>query len=170
MDIYVLREIITNTMQTREAEYLVSYLEIYRSLSLCLLQTDIKQNRGLPQSASNSSKFFNFYINDILENINNTDMNVSLNAFADDMLIQAGDLPALQEVFRKTCSLLKVQLGLEVNVSKTELVSNNTDDYITDESGEVIMATDHGKYLGQLIDADGNTMTTINNSFFCKII
>jgi hypothetical protein len=86
------------------------------------------------------------------------------------MLRQVADLPALQEVFRKTCSLLKVKLGLEVNVSKTELVSNNTDDLITDESGEVIMAINHGKYLGQLIDADGNTMTTINNSFFGKII
>jgi D-alanyl-D-alanine dipeptidase len=75
VDIDVLREKINNTMQTREAEYLVSYLEIYRSLSLCLLQTDIKQNRVLSQGASNNPKFFNFYINDILENINNTDMN-----------------------------------------------------------------------------------------------
>ena len=143
-------------------------LNIYSTLELEILGSTILQTKGLPQGSAISPSLFNIYIDELLENINNT-TDSTLNSFADDMIDQNESNENLQKNFLNLIQELKL-LGLKVNINKTEFLCDNENEFIVNEENNIIMSTPVVKYLGQYIDADGNIIKTIDNAFFSKIL
>lgn len=65
---------------------------------------------------------------------------------------------------------LLLERDLTINTEKTELVSENKDDFLINSAdSKVIGASDDCKYLGQYIDSQGNSRYSLDDRFFGKI-
>ena len=50
------------------------------------------------------------------------------------------------------------QIGLEININKCKLLSDDPQDYITDEKGEVLISESEAKYLDRRWITKGMTV------------
>ena len=164
-----LKEIIINNYKDEEAKFLIYFIEIYDNLTMMIEDEPINSINGLPQGSSISPAFFNLYINDALEKINETE-GISAQAYADDLIIQSNEINKLQNAFDKTIELYQ-ELNLKINTEKCELISDNKEDKILDKNNKIdIIPIEETKYLGQIINSQGIPTTNIKNIHFGSLI
>lgn len=85
------------------------------------------------------------------------------------MDLQCSSIMDLQISFERLDLLLK-EIKLNINDTKSELLTTDGEESITLGNGERLYPSNQAKYLGQYITADGVCQVTLNSSFFGKII
>ena len=65
-----LKEIIKNKFENEEALFLITFIEIYESLTMIINGSEINTLKGLSQGSALSPMYFNLYINDALISLN----------------------------------------------------------------------------------------------------
>ena len=88
--------------------------------------------------------------------------NIAYQAFVDDIIISARTKQEL-EIALKTAHEILNSLDMKLNINKCEFLTENENETITDLlTNTVLESKQIVKYLGQYIDADGNTTNVIN--------
>ena len=156
-------------LSSEARQILMNIINIYRHLQINLYGKTISPEIGLPQGATYSPLLFNIYIDPTIRLINETITQIYLQAFADDIIIQGKELLSLSS----TLHLLKDKfetIGLSINYSKCELISDvNTDEIITPDDNK-LHAKPFATYLGQEIDNNGIPRININHKTFGKLM
>ena len=113
---------------------------------------------------------FCFYISDILVTTKQENPNVELQAFVDDIVIQATSTTHIQKSFGQLTGILKGN-NMIINPEKCELIAEDEDsEIIARDSDHIITPSPSAKYLGQHFDNNGDPKSTITQRNFGKII
>ena len=164
-----LKEIIKNKFNNEEALLLISFIELYEQLTMIIIDCEINATKGLPQGSALSPLYFNLYINDALNKLNEI-KDMSAQAYADDLILQSKEINILQKGYEKTIELYN-ELGLNINSDKCELISDIKDDIIKDINQDIIItAKNEAKYLGQFINSEGIPTSDINKIQFGRLM
>ena len=123
-----LKEIIKSKFENKEALFLITFIEIYESLTMIINGSEINTLKGLPQGSALSPMYFNLYINDALITLNKI-KDLSAQAYADDLILQSSNINILQKGYEKVIELYN-NLDLYINVDKCELISDAKEDTI----------------------------------------
>ena len=109
-------------------------------------------------------KLFTYYINEILKTIRNKlkiNNEGNIQAFVDDLCIQAKTKKIIQEIFDILCNNI-ISLNLEINTDKCEFISENESETIINNINKsMIKTTKEAKYLGQILDTNGSAKYVI---------
>lgn len=111
-----------------EATIIIQLLKLYESFTIILDNKEINSLRGLFQGSTFGALLFCIYV----ENQIRADTNVHIQAYIDDIAIQAGNMKDLQDSYNILRCALKSS-GLEVNFDKCVLVTEDTADTIEDD-------------------------------------
>ena len=85
-------EIVNKLFKNKADNFIInSFIKIYQKLTSTINNTEINPDRGLPQGSALSPLFFSFYINNILNKLNEK-YEIHLQAYADDIIIKEKDL------------------------------------------------------------------------------
>ena len=164
-----LKEIIKSKFENKEALFLITFIEIYESLTMIINGSEINTLKGLPQGSALSPMYFNLYINDALISLNKI-KDLSAQAYADDLILQSSNINILQKGYEKVIELYN-NLDLYINVDKCELISDAKEDTIKDNNQNIqIIAKDEAKYLGQIINSEGIPTSDINKIQFGRLM
>ena len=96
-----LKEIIKSKFENKEALFLITFIEIYESLTMIINGSEINTLKGLPQGSALSPMYFNLYINDALISLNKI-KDLSSQAYADDLILQSSNINILQKGYEKS--------------------------------------------------------------------
>ena len=166
----LLKDIINEKYQTEPAKFLTSFIDIYQKLNINMLEEIINPRIGIPQGSTIGPLLFFIYINGILGDMCKNHIEINIQAFVDDLIIQGKSIEAIQCAFDDLISQLK-KLQMKINPRKCELISHDELDFIIDdESQETIPAKSSARYLGQQIDSHGNPSYTITKNSLGKMI
>ena len=151
--------------------YLISIIKnIFSGSSVSVLYEDEYSEswnlvRGVRQGGIISAYLFNLYIDDILTSISKTQVVcklglslLSVQAFADDMILMSPTSSGLQRLLNVTSRLLD-EKGLVLNVQKTNIVVFNQKSRQPANlrfyyDGHIISIVDFFKYLGCILSGD----------------
>ena len=160
-----LREMLSQDFKGKELALLTGFIDIYDTIEINMIDERIYPTKGGPQGSSIVPIMFCYYLNKGIQNIN-LKPNITLQAYADDTIVQSNNLNDLQNTYNKIkLSLLKYDLVL--NPEKCDILSDNKTNYIIDEStGISINSNNIVKYLGQKIDNMGVSADMIENKLF----
>ena len=159
-----LKEIIKSKFDNEEVLFLITFIEIYESLTMI-----INTLKGLSQDSVLSPMYFNLYINDALITLNKIN-NLSAQAYADDLILQSSNINILQKGYEKVLELYN-NLDLYINVDKCELISDVKEDTIKDNNQNIqIIAKEEAKYLGQIINSEGIPTSDVNKIQFGRLM
>ena len=90
-----------------------------------ILGQAINQRKGGPQSNVFGPLFFIYYINDVLNSMQEKYKDeINIQAFIDDIAVQSKDTKILQEIFTQINKEIK-DLNMEINTSRCELITND---------------------------------------------
>ena len=90
--------------------------------------------------------------------------------YADELIKQTKEIDELNTLYNNLKAELE-KIGLTINTEKCEIISNEQNDIIKDETSDgIIISKKVGKYLGQLINNNGITENTIEAKLFGKLI
>ena len=157
----ILRHKIEALPQSTPKQLMYDILDIYDLININISNTIIHPTRGVPQGSVFGPLFFLIYFNDILTTTANKFKEANIQAYIDDVLIQSESIETARKAFNLMEKLIR-ENKMHINISKCELISNDEDDTITNESTqEIIIAKNVGRYLGQDIDSTGKPTTTI---------
>ena len=163
-----LREMIEKDFQKEERALILSFIDIYDTIEIDIQGEKIFPTKGGPQGSSIIPSLFCYYLNNNMTNINIKE-NISIQAYADDIIIQANSIKDLTETY----SLIKASLSkidLIINPEKCELLSNSKEDYIfDDETGITITTKQNAKYLGLKINNSGIAEQIIEEKVFGQV-
>ena len=88
--------------------------------------------------------------------------NIAYQAFVDDIIISARTKQEL-EIALKTAHEILNSLDMKLNINKCEFLTENENETLTDLlTNTVLESKQIVKYLGQYINADGNTTNVVN--------
>ena len=147
---------------------LLSFINIYDSLTIDIIDNQIFPTKGGPQGSSIVPIFFLYYLDKTLKNIILKE-GVKIQAYTDDMVVQAKCIEDLEDAYFKIKDSLK-NCDLIINPEKCEVLSEDTKDKITDnEEGIDIESKLSVKYLGQKINSEGISEEIIDNKIFGKV-
>ena len=169
VNLHKLESMITENLPTNTHIILLNIISLYKQLQIDLYGFSIVPEQGVPQGDTFACLFFNFYIDPVLKEVSQTYSNLRTQAYADDIEIQGSQTAEIELAF----NLLEArfnEIGLNLNLSKCDLISAEPSDFITSRSGVVINSVTHAKYLGQIIDSSGIPKIDINNKTFGKLI
>ena len=143
-------------------------MTIYNMISLNIGSQQIHPKKGLLQGSSWSMPLFCLYINETLTQLN-THKDTHVQAFVDDIAIESQTKDEIQKAFTILQNTF-TSLGLQINSSKCEYLSEDETEQITSDYDQIITATTIVKYLGQKIDINCEPTTIINHKFFGSLI
>ena len=95
---------------------------------------------------------------------------IDVQAYADDIVMQAKVIERIQEAYTNLQAKFSL-LGLEFSTAKCELLSDDPNDYIIDQTNDtIIQAAPYARYLGQNINQDGIAIQNIETKMFGKLL
>ena len=151
-------------------DLLIKLIQMYQYINLDINGEKIEPTRGLPQGSALAPYLFSVYIDGMLEEMNKGNPGINVQAFVDDIVIQGETVESIQIAFDKLNEYVR-NFKMAVNLSKCVYISNDLDEVIMDDSsGEMIVATEASKYLGQLINTEGEPVYGISKKDLGKII
>jgi hypothetical protein len=164
-----LKDIIRANFTVEQSNFILDLLDLQDHIILDVLGEMIKPSVGLLQGSPLSPVLFNIYINDILRDLKRQFTEAHIQAFADDLIALAGEMNVLQNVYDEITQRLN-ELGLKVNPDKCEHISDNPEDVVKDkESGTMLVTNTESKYIGQVIDSNGNATSSLKANAFGKL-
>ena len=147
---------------------LLSFIDIYDSLTIDIIDNQIFPTKGGPQGSSIVPIYFIYYLDKTLKNIILKE-GVKIQAYTDDMVVQAKCIEVLEDAYFKIKDSLKIY-DLIINPEKCEILSEDTKDKITDnDEGIDIEPKLSVKYLGQKINSEGLSEEIIDSKIFGKV-
>ena len=164
VDRKILKEKINNDNNINEINkaLLNNILTIYDSININILNDIIEPTRGVPQGSVFGPIFFTYYVNNLITNIQNKYKDkINIQAFIDDIALQAEDTNTIQEAFNDINEEIS-KLNMEINTKKCELITNNIGETITNiKTDEIVPSTQQAKYLGQILNEKGEPTSII---------
>ena len=151
-----------NKIAEVDRQLLNNILTIYDSISINILDDNIEPTRGVPQGSVYGPILFTYYINDILTKMQSKyTEKINIQAFIDDIAVQAEELQHIQEVFNDIVNELSI-LRMEINTKKCEFITNNSGEKIINiKTNEIVPTVQQAKYLGQIINENGTPTSII---------
>ena len=163
-----LKNMLTEDFNGDNLNLLLSFINIYDSLTIDIIDNQIFPTKGGPQGSSIVPIFFIYYLDKTLKNIILKE-GVKIQAYADDMVVQAKCIEDLEDAYFKIKDSIK-NYDLSINPEKCEILSEDTKDKITDnDEGIDIESKLSVKYLGQKINSEGISEEIIDNKIFGKV-
>ena len=125
-------------------------LTIYDSISINILDEEIKPTLGIPQGSIYGPILFTYYINDILTIIQNKYTNkINIQAFIDDIAVQGEEVQTIQNAFNDIIEEIS-KLKMEINTNKCEFITSNIGEKIINiKTNEVEPSVEQAKYLAK---------------------
>lgn len=155
---------------TMTAQLLIDMIRIYKLLNFSINGELVEPQIGLPQGSALSPILFNIYINGILETTTKNNLNINLQAYADDLIMQGNTMMEIQLAFDELLQLIQSR-RMQINTQKCEYISQDKDEVIMiDGSDETIPAVDSARYLGQVINEEATPIFNITKKDLGKII
>ena len=165
VDRTILREKINKDGKINEINksLLNNILTIYESININILGDIIEPTRGVPQGSVYGPILITYYINNILANLQNKYKNkINIQAFVDDIAIQAEEKETIQEAFNELIVEI-ANLKMEINTKKCEFITNNIGETITNiKTKETVPSVQQAKYLGQTLNEEGKPTNIIS--------
>lgn len=153
--------------KSNDYQFIYNMLMIDNRLCYEIGSEIINPNMGLTQGDPWSTILFNFMLDDAL-NIMNTIPESYTQAFADDTISQSKLIEVLQNALE--LFVLEIsKIGLKLNYKKCELITDDDNDHLIIEN-EIIKSVKETKYLGHIIDSQGNSKVIFKESIFGKMI
>ena len=145
-------------------------IEVYKLIVLNINGNLVYPQNGLPQGSVWALFLFCYYIDDTLEQTKHSAPRIEIQAFVDDIIIQADSISNLQQAFNSLSNGLTLR-NMIINPDKCELISEDETHFIQTTIPECpILAKTLVKYLGQTFDIEGNPTTVITQKMLGKII
>jgi hypothetical protein len=153
----------------KDAEFLQDLISLQGQVTLDILGEMVRPSVGLLQDSPLSPYVFNLYINETLKDMIEAYPGNHIQVYADDILLQATEIGILSQMYNDIAGRLK-EISLVINIEKCELINNNNFDRIEDEStGKEIESDKNAKYLGQVVDNEGETVMVIKSTAFGRL-
>ncbi|MBI2271685.1 MAG: hypothetical protein HYU69_15185 [Bacteroidetes bacterium] len=148
---------------------ILSNLSIDNRMQYEIMDYTIHPTRGLSQGDPWSPILFNFYIGDTLLEMNTNNLGTYTQAFVDDIIIQGTEISTLQRTFDQLEEKMNHE-KLNFNYSKCELLTSKLDEVINTKDDLPITCKTETKYLGQVIDSQGNPTVALRENAFGTIL
>ena len=150
-------------------QLLMGFLDIYKNLQYEILGKTIYPTQGVGQGTTYGPDFFNIYINDSLNNFPFNAEDATIQAFADDIIVQAKDLKTLELTFEYIHNEFN-NMDLSINYDKCELITSSGMDSIRLSPSVELHSKPVAIYLGQEVDCNFTPVINISNKNFGIII
>ena len=164
VDRNILKEKINKDSKINESNkgLINNILTIYDSININIHNDIIEPTRGVPQGSVFGPIFFTYYVNNILSNLQNKYKDkINIQAFIDDIALQAEDTKTIQDAFNDINEEIS-KLNMEINTKKCEFITNNIGETITNiKTQEIVPSTQQAKYLGQILNENGEPISII---------
>ena len=154
-----------NNIDQFQKQLIKNIIQIYNSINVEILGQTINQTKGIPQGSVFGPLFFIYYINDVLNIIQDKYKNeINIQAFIDDIAIQSKEIVILQEIFNQINEEIR-KLNMEINTTKCELITNDVNDKIINiYTNEQVPNVSNAKYLGQSLNNMGEPINIITKN------
>ena len=144
------------------------YTNLKAQISTDIEGNEFSINRGVRQGDPVSPLLFNCSLDEIFKKLNWENLGININGtflnhlkFADDVALVAGSPEDLQKMLDDLYVESK-RAGLEINLSKTKVLSNSNENTQIKIGGTILEKVDSIIYLGQLISFENQSEKEIN--------
>ena len=141
-----------------DSRYTRTIRYVYKNTTSCVKlyksKDKLKIGRGVRQGDTISPKLFTTSLESVFKKLNWNEMGININGkflnhlrFADDIILIAADLDQLQTMMNQLHQESS-KIGLQMNLSKTKVMTNIDDDAVIKVGDDVIERVDSYIYLG----------------------